>query len=105
MSSGGAGVDVTDTEIVAGMKLLAETEGILGETAAGVTIATTQKLIKEGKLDPDGETVLAVTGNGLKTLDALQGQVDIGVTIRPRLEDFETQVLHTAGSDAAAVAR
>ena len=98
MASGGAGEDVSDAEIVAGMKLLAETEGILGETAAGVTISTTKKLVAQGKLDPDGETVLAVTGNGLKTLDALQGNVDTGITIRPRLEDFEAQVMHAVAA-------
>jgi threonine synthase len=102
MASGGAGEDVSDSEIVAGMKLLAETEGILGETAAGVTVSTTKKLVEQGKLDPGGETVLAVTGNGLKTLDALQGQVDTGVTIRPRLEEFEAQVLNAVRSVAVA---
>jgi threonine synthase len=103
LNSGGAGEDVTDAEIVSGMKLLAETEGIFGETAAGVTIATAQKLLRQGKLDPDAETVLAVTGNGLKTLDALENQLDLGITIRPRLEEFESQVLGTA-RPAAAVA-
>jgi threonine synthase len=103
LNSGGAGEDVSDAEIVAGMKLLAETEGIFGETAAGVTIATAQKLVQQGKLDPDSETVLAVTGNGLKTLDALQDQLDLGITIRPRLEEFESQVLGAA-RPAAAVA-
>jgi len=93
MTSGGAGEDVTDAEIVEGMRLLAETEGIFGETAAGVTVAVTRKLIQQGKLDPAQETVLAVTGNGLKTLDAVQGKLDLGVTIRPRLEEFEAQVL------------
>ena len=96
LSSGGTGEDVTDAEIVAGMKLLAETEGILGETAAGVTIATTQKLLQQGKMNPDAETVLAVTGNGLKTLDALEHHLDLGITIRPRLEEFESQVLSAA---------
>jgi threonine synthase len=87
---------------VQGMKLLAETEGILGETAAGVTIAVARKLLQQGKLDAEAETVLAVTGNGLKTLDALQGQVDLGVTIRPRLEEFEAQVMKAAQATAVA---
>jgi threonine synthase len=106
MSSGGTGEDVTDPEIVAGMRLLAETEGIFGETAAGVTVATAQKLLLQGKMNPDAETVLAITGNGLKTLDALQGQLDLGITIRPRLEEFEAQVLHaeSAAASTAAVA-
>jgi len=101
MNSGGTGEDVTDPELVAGMKLLAETEGILGETAAGVTVATAQKLIRQRKLDPDGETVLAITGNGLKTLDALEHQLDLGITIRPRLEEFESQVLRAVRATAA----
>ncbi len=94
MASGGAGEDVSDPEVVAGMKLLAETEGILGETAAGVTVAVAQKLLASGRMNPDAETVLCVTGNGLKTLDALQNQLDLGLTIRPRLEEFEEQVLN-----------
>ena len=92
LNSGGAGEDVTDAEIVEGMRLLAETEGVFGETAAGVTVAVTRKLIQQGQLDPAEETVLAVTGNGLKTLDAVQGKLDLGVTIRPRLEEFEQVV-------------
>jgi threonine synthase len=102
LNSGGTADDVSDNEVVAAMKLLAETEGILGETAAGVTVAVAKKLFEQGKLDPDGETVLAVTGNGLKTLDALQGQLDLGVSIRPRLEEFEATV--QAARPAAAVA-
>ena len=96
MTSGGAGEDVSDDEIVEGMKLLAETEGIFGETAAGVTVAVTRKLIQQGKLDPQEETVLCVTGNGMKTLDALRGKLDLGITIRPRLEEFEAHVARAA---------
>ncbi len=92
MNSGGAGEDVTDDEIVGGMKLLAETEGIFGETAAGVTVAVAQKFFKQGKIRPDEETVLCITGNGYKTLDAVQGKLDLGITIRPRLEEFEAAV-------------
>jgi threonine synthase len=103
LTSGGAGEDVSDAEIVEGMRLLAETEGIFGETAAGVTVAVTRKLIQQGQLDPDQETVLAVTGNGLKTLDAVQGKLDLGVTIRPRLEEFEAQVLKAVHASSVAV--
>src|SRR3990167_4921225 len=67
MDSGGAGEDVSDAEIVEGMRLLAETEGIFGETAAGVTVAVARRLVRQGQLDPDQETVLCITGNGLKT--------------------------------------
>jgi threonine synthase len=102
LASGGLGEDVTDAEVVEGMKLLAETEGILGETAAGVTVAVARKLARQGKMNTDGETVLAITGNGLKTLDALQGQLDLGITIRPRIEEFETQVLNAVRTAAVA---
>jgi threonine synthase len=102
LNSGGTGEDVTDPEIVDGMRLLAETTGIFGETAAGVTVATFRKLVQQGKVNPDAETVLAVTGNGLKTLDALQGQLDLGVSIRPRLDEFEAQVLRTVHTEAVA---
>ncbi|MBI2815402.1 MAG: threonine synthase [Acidobacteria bacterium] len=103
MTSGGAGEDVTDDEIVDGMKLLAETEGIFGETAAGVTIAVTRKLLQHGKISRDDETVLCVTGNGLKTLDALEGKLDLGVSIRPRIEEFEALVARAEQPAAANV--
>ncbi len=105
MTSGGAGEDVSDDEIVEGMRLLAETEGVFGETAAGVTVAVTRKLLQEGKLDPQEETVLCVTGNGMKTLDALQGKLDLGITIRPRLEEFEAQVARAAQKSEVAEVR
>ena len=103
LNSAGAGEDVTDEEIVQGMRLLAETEGIFGETAAGVTVAVARKLIQQGQLDPAEETVLAITGNGLKTLDAVQGRLDLGVTIRPRLEEFEAQVVKAMQPSSVAV--
>ncbi|WP_084796064.1 threonine synthase [Pseudonocardia asaccharolytica] len=73
--TGGAVGHVTDEEIVEGIRLLARTEGVFAETAGGVTVATAKKLIETGKLDPDAETVLLITGDGLKTLDAVSGQV------------------------------
>ena len=103
MNSGGSGEDVTDAEIIEGMKLLAETEGVFGETAAGVTVAVTRKLLQQGSLDPEEETVLCITGNGLKTLDALQGKLDLGITIRPRLDEFEAQVARAAEPHAVKV--
>lgn len=92
VETGGWGEDVTDDEIVEGMKLLAETEGIFGETAAGVTVAVARKLIEQGRIDRDGSTVLCVTGNGLKTQEALHGKVEAPVVIKPTLEDFEALV-------------
>jgi threonine synthase len=87
--TGGWGEDVTDDEIVESMKLLAETEGIFAETAGGVTLAVARKLIEQGKIDRDGSTVLCVTGNGLKTQEALEGRVARPAVIAPTMEAFE----------------
>jgi len=73
--TGGAIEDVSDEEVVEGIRLLARTEGIFTETAGGVTVATAKKLVETGKLDPDAETVLLITGDGLKTLDAVQDHI------------------------------
>lgn len=80
---------VNDAEIIAGMKLLAETEGIFTETAGGTTIATLQKLVEAGRIDPDEVTVVYITGNGLKTLEAVKGELSEPFTIDPKLDEFE----------------
>ena len=67
--TGGAVEDVSDEEIVDGIRLLAATEGVFGETAAGVTVAVLRKLLRQGQLDPAAETVIINSGDGLKTLD------------------------------------
>jgi threonine synthase len=87
--TGGNLESVTDAEIIAGIKLLAETEGIFTETAGGTTIATLQKLAEAGKIDPDETTVVYITGNGLKTQEAVQGYVGEPLTIEPKLDSFE----------------
>lgn len=81
--TGGAVEDVTDEEVVAGIRLLARTEGIFAETAGGVTVATAKKLVESGKLDPDADTVLLITGDGLKTLDAVQDKIGPKATVPP----------------------
>jgi threonine synthase len=81
--TGGAIDDVTDEEVVEGIRLLARTEGIFTETAGGVTVATAKKLIEAGKIDPDKETVLLITGDGLKTLDAIEDKVGPRATVPP----------------------
>jgi threonine synthase len=86
--TGGAVADVTDGEIVAAIRLLAETEGIFGETAAGVTLAVLRKLLAAGQLDPAAETVIINSGDGLKTLDAVASAVPAITPIRASLEAF-----------------
>lgn len=87
--SGGYGEDVTDPEIVDGMKLLAETEGIFTETAGGVTVAVTQKLVQQGRIKPDELTVICITGNGLKTLEAIYDSYPDPAVIEPNVNSFE----------------
>jgi threonine synthase len=87
--TGGAVEDVTDEEVVDGIRLLARTEGVFAETAGGVTVAVLAKLVREGLLDPDAETVVFNTGEGLKTLDAVSSAVGPVGTIRPTTDDFD----------------
>jgi threonine synthase len=89
LTSGGYGEDVTDDEIISSMKLLAETEGIFTETAGGVTVGVTKKLIEQGRIKPDETTVICITGNGLKTVEALNGQFADPVIIEPKINNFE----------------
>jgi threonine synthase len=79
--TGGAIAHVSDAEVVDGIRLLARTEGVFAETAGGVTVATAKKLIEAGQLDPDAETVLLITGDGLKTLDAVAGHIGPSATV------------------------
>jgi threonine synthase len=74
-----------DDEIRAAIRLLASTTGIFAETAGGVTVAVLQKLVAGGRLDPDQETVVYNTGEGLKTLDAVAGLVGPTYRIKPSL--------------------
>lgn len=87
--TGGAVEDVTDDEIVEGIRLLARTEGIFAETAGGVTIAVLAKLLREGRLDPDAQTVVLNTGDGLKTLDAVAPVVAPTAHISARAAEFD----------------
>ena len=87
--TGGYGEDATDEEIVEGMKLLAATEGIFTETAGGVTVAVAKKLIEKGYINKNETTVLAITGNGLKTLEALNGKLKEAPVIEANLDEFE----------------
>ena len=88
--TGGAVEDVSDEEVVEGIRLLARTEGIFAETAGGVTVATLRKLLAAGRLDPDADTVVFNTGDGLKTLDAVAPVAGPTVTIPPSLAALRT---------------
>lgn len=87
--TGGYGEDVSDEEIIEGIKLLARTEGIFAETAGGVTVATAKKLIESGKINRNETTVICITGNGLKTQEALSGHTREVHRIRPNMASFE----------------
>jgi threonine synthase len=87
--SGGYGEHATDEEIIDGMRLLARTEGIFAETAGGVTVAATRKLIEAGRIPRDEPIVMCVTGNGLKTPDVLYDRLGSDVTIQPSLQAFD----------------
>ena len=88
--TGGAADDASDHEVREGMKLLAECEGIFAETAGGVTVAVARKLIASGRIPASDSLVLCITGNGLKTLDAVVGQVGRTRDIKPSLREFES---------------
>jgi threonine synthase len=100
-ASSGWAEDVSDAEIVEAIKLLAETEGIFAETAGGVTLGVTQKLIAQGRIRAGETTVICITGNGLKTTDALAGRFEMAEPIPPRLADFERAMAAESKSTAA----
>ena len=87
--TGSASDDVTDDEIREGIRLLAETEGIFAETAGGVTVGVAKKLIANGAIPADDSAVLCITGNGLKTLDAVEDHLGQTREIGPSLREFE----------------
>jgi threonine synthase len=101
--TGGYAIRVTDAEIVEGMKLLARTEGIFAETAGGVSVAVARKLAESGRIQPDEVAVVYVTGNGLKTPEAVADRLAPPITIAATMEDFEA-ALEREKAGAAAVA-
>ena len=88
--SGGWSEDVSDHEILESIELLARTEGIFAETAGGTTLAVTRKLIAQGRIKPSDRVVIAITGNGLKTAEALQ--LEPLQAIEPRISAFEALI-------------
>lgn len=90
--TGGHAEDASDAEIVEGIRLLAETEGIFAETAGGVTVACAKKLIEQGHIPENESAVLCITGNGLKTQEAIIGKCGEPRLINPSLREFESLI-------------
>jgi len=90
--SGGWAEDVSDDEIVEAIKLLASTEGIFTETAGGVTLGVTRKLIEQGRIPKDESIVVCITGNGLKTQEAVSERIGKPIKIKPNIASFEENV-------------
>ena len=87
--SGGWVAGVSDDDLVKGIKVLAESTGVFTETAGGVTVAGALALAQAGRFRPDDEVVLCITGNGLKTLDALEGTLPEAPIINPKIRELE----------------
>lgn len=102
--SGGWAEDVSDAEIIEAIKLVAETEGVFTETAGGVTAGVTEKLIRQGRIGADETTVVCITGNGLKTTDAIAAEFPLTEAIAPRLEAFEEYLDNKFSVNAATAA-
>jgi threonine synthase len=90
--TGGSAEDATDAEVIEGIKLLAETEGIFAETAGGTTVACAKKLIESGHIPRDESIVLCITGHGLKTQEAIVEHVGAPRVIKPSLREFDALV-------------
>ncbi|MBI5343941.1 MAG: threonine synthase, partial [Deltaproteobacteria bacterium] len=101
--SGGWGEDVSDPEIISAMKLLAETEGVFTETAGGVTLGSAIKLINQKRIPRDEPIVVCITGNGLKTQEALQGHLVQPAVINAKLAEFDALVKANGSVYAAAL--
>ena len=97
IESGGWGAKVTDEELVAGIRLLAETAGIFTETAGGATVAGAVQLAREGKLTADDELVICITGNGLKTPDAVAGSLPESPVVEAKVREVAALVKSLGG--------
>jgi threonine synthase len=101
--TGGTAEDVTDEEVVEGIRLLAECEGIFAETAGGVTTACARKLIASGAIPANESVVLCITGHGLKTQEAVLGKCGEPRLIKPNLREFEEKIYSQDGASLASV--
>ena len=88
-STGGSGAAVSDDEVIEGIQLLAETEGIFTEPAGGVTVAATRRLVQQGAVTGDGPVVICITGNGYKTAEVMNGCGPEPIRIGRSLAEFE----------------
>jgi threonine synthase len=95
----GAGAAVSDPEVVEGIRLLAETEGIFAETAGGVTIAGLRQLVRNEHVGPDEVVVACVTGAGLKTQEAVQDVLPPPLHVKPTVDSFEAALLDRHGTN------
>jgi threonine synthase len=93
--SGGWSEDLSDPEVIDAIRVLAESEGIFTETAGGVTVGCAGKLYRQDRILPEETTVLCITGNGLKTTDALSGVYELERPIAPKLPEFESYLSET----------
>ncbi len=96
--SGGFGVAVSDEEVVEGIKLLAETEGVFAETAGGVVVAALRRLAREGRIDPEEVVVAFITGAGLKTQEAVAPSLAPPLAVRPAIDSFEEAFMGRTGA-------
>jgi threonine synthase len=94
----GAIADVSDEEVVDSMTLLARSQGVFGETAGGVTVGVLRKLLASGQIDPEAETVIINSGDGLKTLDAVAPTVRVPTAIKPTIAAFADAGFEVAGA-------
>ena len=88
-TTGGSGAMVTDEEILKGIQLLAETEGIFTEPAGGTTLACAMKLIENGSIPRDESIVICITGNGYKTAEVMTSRVKTPVQLGRALSEFD----------------
>jgi threonine synthase len=95
-ATGGAGAAVSEDDIIGGIQLLAETEGIFTEPAGGVTVAATRQLIERGAIPRDESIVICITGNGFKTADVLAGKGAPAIHIGRSMAEFEQHVMDAA---------
>ncbi|HEY9516021.1 MAG TPA: pyridoxal-phosphate dependent enzyme, partial [Gemmatimonadaceae bacterium] len=94
--TGGWAAHVSDAELVEGIRILAEDVGVFTETAGGATVAAAFALASEGRLHADDEVVICITGNGLKTVEAVDGAVAQAPLIDARLREVVSLVSNAA---------